>query len=162
MAKQTNAFIRNACNINSGSEAAEAVRDLSHQETGNLRFMALADIDRMMPDHCHVIWCVSALAVVERADYGYRKVSVDPMDGELIASIAPQDISVPAVAIACGVNKVGRGYFGTLVYDPSQENVDYQVSWDPETGYDERTLIATCFAEAYLHAQELGAFNKAP
>lgn len=162
MATQTNKFIRNACNIHSGSEAAMAVGDLSHQETSNLRFMSLSDIERMMPEHCTVIWCVGALAVVERSDYGYRKVSVDPMDGELIASIAPQDISVPAVAIACGVNKVGRGYFGTLVYDPSQENVDYQVSWDPETGYDERTLIATCFAEAYLHAQELGAFNKAP
>ena len=93
MATQTNQFIRNAVQIQNGSEAADAVRDLSHQETSNLRFMSLADIERMMPDHTVVIWCVGALAVVERSDYGYRKVSVDPMDGDLIATIRPEDIS---------------------------------------------------------------------
>lgn len=162
MATQTNAFIANAVQIDNCLETADAVRSLRHQDTSNLRFMALTDMKRMMPEHCTVIWCVGVLAVVDRVDYGYRKVSIDPMAVDHMDGVAPQDCSMPAIGIACGVNKLGRGYFGTIVYDPSQENLDYQVTWDPEVGYDERTLISTCFAEAYLHAQELGAFNKAP
>lgn len=159
MATQTNAHIQNAAMIHIGSESADAVRSLRHQDTSNLRFMALNDIERMMPEHTTVIWCVGVLAVIDRVDYGYRKISIDPTVVNHMDGVAPQDCSVPAIGIACGVNKLGRGYFGTIVYDPSVDEPDYQVTWDPEVGHDERTLISTCFADAYVAAQELGAFK---
>jgi len=123
--------------IHNGSETGDTVAVFSYPDPSVSRFLGLKDLPRLLPQGAHVVWVTDAT----------------PMVG---------DSDGKAIAIVCGVNKVGRGYLGTLAYQPSNPDAESNCDWDPEVGLEEWDRIRHSWPEAWEFCVSLGAFTKAP